>query len=196
MPTGMRRYLDYTWVDFEFFLAPYEWHAASIRVKMAWRRQPSTHACYISPHRCRVDTWASKTVNFVKFKKINAHQGRIPCAILTKFSDFVGCTTADPRLDLVVFDRGVAKISLYVGPKKLGRCKNGTGILYHHSPCRQEGTKKFHVFVFVCSSRFSMVEIVLTTLPLRRLNVETLLISLDWRTFVVVQPRSALFLRH
>jgi len=37
-----------------------------------------------------------KTVNFTKLGKISVLQGRVPCTILAKFSEFVGCNISDP----------------------------------------------------------------------------------------------------
>ena len=51
---------------------------------------------HISPLAVQEWVVGPKTVNFTKLGKINVLQGRVPCTILAKFSEFVGCNIIDP----------------------------------------------------------------------------------------------------
>jgi len=63
------------------------------------------------PYRLRGNAVIAKTVcSFSKFGEINALQRRIPCAILTKFSDFVDRTWLIQVLNLVGFTQLVPKL--------------------------------------------------------------------------------------
>ena len=64
----------------------------------------------------------------------------------------------------------------------------------YHSRTSKTFLQKSLVFVFLSCHVFLLAEFVLTTLPLRRLNMETFLILLDKGRFVVVHPRSTVSL--